>query len=365
MGRKSTRPPSLRATVPSLPRISHSSAPPKVYDEEIEGTETDQTALIAPKSFRTARRPTLMAMAGSNAGNIFRVDKPSMSIGRANTSDIILTDQGVSRLHCVVTRAGDGRYFVEDRGSRNGTIVNGGVVTRAELAAGDRIQLGSEAVLQFGWFDEAEEELAKRMYEGATRDPLTRAFNRRHFYERLASEVSYALRHGEKLAAVLFDIDHFKAINDTHGHQAGDEVLRAVAACLTRCVRPMDTVARHGGEEFAILLPNCRPLYGEKVAERIRRAIEALVIAASPVLDLRITISIGGAFAPEWIRSTCELWLERTDQQLYHAKHGGRNRCAIDLPRQVSVSAEEKGLLFEHFGNEAESAPAVVSQGKS
>jgi diguanylate cyclase (GGDEF)-like protein len=126
----------------------------------------------------------------------------------------------------------------------------------------------------------------------------------------------------------------------------------------------MDTVSRHGGEEFAILLPNCQPVYGEKVAERIRRAIEALAVASSPVLELRVTISIGGAFAPEWIRSTAELWLERTDLQLYRAKRGGRNRCAIDLPCQVSVSAEEKGLLFEHFGNETESASAVVSQGK-
>ncbi len=328
MRRKSTRPPSLRATVPSLPRISHSSAPPKVYDEEIEGTETDQTALIAPKSFRTARRPTLMAMAGSNAGNIFRVDKPSMSIGRANTSDIILTDQGVSRLHCVVTRAGDGRYFVEDRGSRNGTIVNGGVVTRAELAAGDRIQLGSEAVLQFGWFDEAEEELAKRMYEGATRDPLTRAFNRRHFYERLASEVSYALRHGEKLAAVLFDIDHFKAINDTHGHAGGDAVLREIGALVGALLRGEDIFARYGGEEFVVLARGLPLEQGVKLAERLRTAV-----VAHPFMfegkRVPVTISLGVAELSEAQDARpAERLLILADGRLYKAKAGGRNRTA-------------------------------------
>lgn len=216
--------------------------------------------------------------------------------------------------------------------------------------------------------DESPAAYLQRLIDGlcelSARDPLTGLANRRHFRTLLDRAIETVARSGDSVLLLLLDIDHFKTINDTHGHQAGDQVLRAVAACLTRCVRPMDTVARHGGEEFAILLPNCRPLYGEKVAERIRRAIEALTVATSPVLELRVTISIGGAFAPEWIRSTAELWLERTDLQLYRAKRDGRNRCAIDLPRQVSVSAEEKGLLFEHFGNEAESAPAVVSQGK-
>ncbi len=200
--------------------------------------------------------------------------------------------------------------------------------------------------------------------ELSARDPLTGLANRRHFRALVDRAIETVARSGDSALLLLLDIDHFKAINDTHGHQAGDQVLRAVAACLTHCVRPMDTVARYGGEEFAVLLPNCQPLYGETVAERIRRAIEALAVATSPVLELRVTISIGGAFAPEWIRSTAELWLERADLQLYRAKREGRNRCAIDLPRQVSVSAEEKGLLFEHFGNEAEPAPAVVPQGK-
>lgn len=201
--------------------------------------------------------------------------------------------------------------------------------------------------------------------ELSARDPLTGLANRRHFRTLLERAIETVARSGDSVL-LLLDIDHFKTINDTHGHQAGDEVLRAVAACLARCVRPMDTVARHGGEEFAILLPNCRAHYGQSVAERIRRAIETLVIATSPVLDLRVTISIGGAFAPEWVRSTAELWLERADLQLYRAKRSGRNRCAIDLPRQVSVSAEEKGLLFEQFGAAPASVgPAPAQQGKT
>ncbi len=198
--------------------------------------------------------------------------------------------------------------------------------------------------------------------ELSARDPLTGLANRRHFHALLDRAIESVARAGDSVLLLLLDIDHFKAINDSHGHQAGDQVLRAVAACLSHCVRPMDTVARHGGEEFAILLPNCRPPYGEKVAERIRHAIETLAIPASPVADLRITISIGGAFAPEWIRSTAELWLERADQRLYQAKRDGRNRCVIDVPRQLSVSAEEKSLLFESIADQDEAVPAPTQQ---
>ncbi len=196
--------------------------------------------------------------------------------------------------------------------------------------------------------------------ELSQRDPLTGLANRRHFRTALERSIEAVARSGESVLLLLLDIDHFKAINDGHGHHAGDQVLRAIASCLTHCVRPMDTVARHGGEEFAILLPNCQPAYGQAVAERIRRAVERLKVPVSPVLEVRATASLGGAYAPEWVRSTAELWLERADLQLYNAKRAGRNRAFIDLPRQVSVSAEEKGLLFSAIEAERTTATAFA-----
>lgn len=185
--------------------------------------------------------------------------------------------------------------------------------------------------------------------ELSLKDPLTGLGNRRHFIATLERAIEVVARSGESILLLLLDIDHFKHINDTHGHLAGDQVLQAVAACLGHCVRPMDTVVRYGGEEFAMILPNCRPNCGRAVAERVRRTIESLSIPVTPLVNLHVTISIGGAYAPEWVRSTTDLWIERADQQLYRAKADGRNQVFLDLPHEISVSAEEKGLLFGHF----------------
>ncbi len=182
--------------------------------------------------------------------------------------------------------------------------------------------------------------------ELSSRDPLTGLANRRHFELTLASEVDRVARAGEPALVLMIDVDHFKKVNDAHGHPAGDGVLRAVAHALHECIRPMDTVARFGGEEFSMILPNCAPSFAHAVAERIRLRVQAMTINIAPGTDVRVTVSIGGAFAPQWVRSSPLLWVERADQQLYRAKSEGRNRACLEQPAVSHVSAEEKGLLF-------------------
>ncbi len=191
--------------------------------------------------------------------------------------------------------------------------------------------------------------------ELSLRDPLTGLANRRHFRAVLSREIEIVARSGNSALLLMLDIDHFKKINDTHGHLAGDKVLQAVACCIAGCVRPQDTVARYGGEEFAIVMPDCQAAYGETVAERVRQSVAALSIPAGPLVNLQITTSVGGAFAPVWVRSTADLWIERADTQLYLAKAQGRNRVCIDHQQVISVSPEEKSLLF---GNLALADPA-------
>ena len=182
--------------------------------------------------------------------------------------------------------------------------------------------------------------------ELSLKDPLTGLANRRQLTAALEAEIDRVARSGEAALLLMLDIDHFKLVNDTYGHLAGDQVLQVVAKALASCIRPMDTLARYGGEEFAVVLPSCQPAFGEAVAERIRRTVASTPIQIPPTLDLHVTVSIGGAFALQWIRSTTELWIDRADQQLYNAKTSGRNRMSLEEQPVSTVSAEEKNLLF-------------------
>ena len=187
----------------------------------------------------------------------------------------------------------------------------------------------------------------------SSRDVLTGLANRRSFELALAREVDRVARSGEAALLLVLDIDHFKRVNDTWGHAAGDQVLRAVASALLDCVRPMDLVARIGGEEFAIILPNCPSAFGATVAERVRRRVErAPVTVGNAAQPVDVTISIGGAFAPQWVRSTPALWIERADQQLYRAKTQGRNLVQLEAGVASLVSNEERQALFDTFSSE-------------
>ena len=169
----------------------------------------------------------------------------------------------------------------------------------------------------------------RRLEELAHTDPLTKTLNRRALSERLAAEMERVRRYSTTLSLLLIDLDHFKQVNDTHGHLAGDDVLIEIAALLQRVVRAVDVVARYGGEEFIVVLPETGAQGAEAFAERLRELIEAQLFCASRATPIRLTTSIGVSTFPGFAVESVEDLLANADQALYRAKSDGRNRVRV------------------------------------
>jgi two-component system cell cycle response regulator len=312
----------------SQPDAARSSAPLPSADWADENVDTARTTeLTAPIVVEPSHpdRALLTILAGLNAGQVFPITTSEVQIGRSRDADVRIEDVGISRQHARIVHAADGRYILEDLRSTNGLFVNGNRVDRVELGDGDRVQIGPTVVLRFAIIDAAEEELARQLYESSTRDSLTKTFNRKYLGERLTSEVAYALRHKTRLSVVLFDIDHFKHVNDSHGHMAGDVVLRVVAAQVQRMIRAEDVLARYGGEEFMVLVRGIEHENVAVFAERIRKAIERLAIPWEKA-TIRAAISLGVASLDECNEKRGEELVLLADERLYRAKSQGRNR---------------------------------------
>lgn len=172
----------------------------------------------------------------------------------------------------------------------------------------------------------------------ATTDGLTGLFNRRLALDRLHNERERAGRSGRPLTVILLDVDHFKSVNDTHGHDVGDAVLKAVAATLAKAVRSMDTAARYGGEEFLLILPETDVEGGMRLAERTRQALEKLRLKLPQGGSLKLTASFGVAtWKPGGHAESIEGLLKRADEALYAAKSGGRNRVCVSRAEATRV----------------------------
>lgn len=178
-------------------------------------------------------------------------------------------------------------------------------------------------------------------------DGLTGLANARYFRAALQQETERVSRSGEACALLVLDLDHFKAINDTHGHPAGDLVLQTVARLLRDNLRPMDTVARYGGEEFAIILPNSLPTYAVQVAERLRSRIALEPIGVGPGLQVRATASIGIACSVPWTHPSPATLLDVADRNLYEAKARGRDRVWFEVRPSSALTHDEKAALFD------------------
>jgi diguanylate cyclase (GGDEF)-like protein len=203
------------------------------------------------------------------------------------------------------------------------------MIQHQELKEGDKIRLGANTMLKFTYQDKLDETFQQQMYDAALRDGLTKCYNKKFFVDRLETEFAYAKRHKTMLSVVIFDVDHFKKVNDNFGHLAGDAVLVHLARITHSMVRTEDVAARYGGEEFAIICRGIPLLNAGVVGERLRAAVEMENFEYQG-RRLPVTISAGVAALPESQSTTPSELVGEADSALYEAKRSGRNRVCIN-----------------------------------
>ena len=259
---------------------------------------------------------------GSELGKRYELaGRDEVVIGRGADSGIQVDRDSVSRKHAKVVRAGSG-WQVVDLGSTNGSYVNDAQITQCSLRDGDLLKIGN-AIFKFLVGGNIETAYHEEIYRMTIIDGLTQAFNKRYFVENLEKEIPRCTRHQRPLSLVMFDIDHFKKINDEHGHLTGDYVLKELARRVRTRVRKEEVFARYGGEEFALTLPETSREQAMKVSEDLRR----LVSAESFDFEgdkIPVTISLGVGTIVNEVAG--EVFIKMADDNLYKAKRAGRNR---------------------------------------
>ena len=294
--------------------------------------DEDRTEMRFPvhKPGREApQRATLLVISGPSVGKMFPLDADPKVIGREEGCDICIPSSDLSREHVRVEMDANDQVVVTDLGSTNGTYVDGNQVDRHSFRDGERFQLGSTVLIKFSYQDSVEEAFYRHQYEQAVQDGLTGLYNKRHFLIRLNQEIAYAARHRDFVSLIIFDIDHFKKINDTYGHPAGDLVLKRLAELVRETLREEDLLARYGGEEFTVLLRGENASQGLQTAERVRQILARADFSWEDK-TIKISASFGVATRAPDQANTAEEMIEQADQRLYEAKGAGRNRCVGD-----------------------------------
>ena len=278
----------------------------------------------------------LIQMNGPNPGRRYVISDDHTLIGRSATCDIEVNQEAstVSNRHAEILRREPDTLIVRDLGSTNGTFVNGRAVQEHELTNNDLVHVG-DLIFKVLLGSDVETSYHEEMYRLLTRDTLTQLYNKRYLQECLDRELRRALRHNTSLSIVVFDIDHFKELNDQHGHVVADQVLQRLSDRLFQVLRYSDIPARYGGDEFVMLLPELDVTSAAFVAERLRR-----LICNDPFLvdgtEVHTAISVGVADYRE-----CDVSLtpgddpvdayalalfHLADQRLLRAKAEGKNR---------------------------------------
>ncbi|MCY1043809.1 GGDEF domain-containing protein [Corallococcus sp. bb12-1] len=265
----------------------------------------------------------LVQIHGPELGKKYVLEETEFTIGRDQHNHIVVDLDNVSRRHARIWGR-QGKMFVEDLQSTNGTYLNDKEVIQAQpLRSGDLVKVGG-SIFKFLDGDNIETQYHETIYTLTIADGLTGINNKRYFLEYLEREMGRSHRYQRSMSMFMFDIDHFKQINDVHGHLAGDYVLRELAQSIKRLVRREQCFARYGGEEFAVVMPEDGPDKARVFAEKIRKLVEDKVFTFEDKV-IPVTISLGVAEVASEMSEPTQ-FIKVADMNLYKAKKTGRNR---------------------------------------
>ena len=266
---------------------------------------------------------------GPDIGRRTPLLSPQYIVGRDSEAGFVVSRSSVSRQHARLYIDDTGNWWVEDLNSTNGTFVNESRIKNTQLADSDQVRFG-DAIYKFLSGSNIESAYHEAIHNMAIQDGMTGIHNKRYFTEFLEREIAVCSRHGHPLTLVMFDVDHFKKVNDGHGHLAGDAVLKELAARIRPRIRREDLFARYGGEEFACVLPSTALSGGIVFAEHLRT-----LIAERPCtfenLVIPFTISLGVTTLHRETGVDTVGLIKRADETLFAAKRGGRNRVVPSL----------------------------------
>jgi two-component system, cell cycle response regulator len=301
---------------------------PSKGDEVTEEVDLQEVANGLLGIISESQKASLTVLAGPDLGKVTHLGDTTFVIGRDSTCQLQLKDDSISRYHARIYRDKDGQLYIEDLDSTNGTFISGNRIKKQVLNEGDTILLGEDTFLKYQIQDSIDKNYYDEIYYSSTRDALTGIYNRKYCVEKIKTDLSYARRHLLPVSLMMFDVDHFKKVNDTYGHPTGDAVLTAIAEVSFKTLRTEDILGRYGGEEFLVFAMDTSHLGAQILAERLRDNIERRQIMA---LDgsrrlLNVTVSIGIATTDLKTCYEFDKMMSHADANLYKAKENGRNR---------------------------------------